>query len=112
MIIGRFRPGLAILWCIILAHATLAAETQPVVYTTERLLRCLDDMHRGIRAWSIEYQGTGTNLAYYVRETLAARFPDSCLYRTAKGPADIDWQSEVIDPRWSEDAFQDWVLRA
>jgi hypothetical protein len=88
-----------------------AAESRPATATTEQVLKGLENVNTAVRAWCIEYEGDGPKLPYYVHRTLAVRFPDSCLYRGAKGPADSqDLEDGVARTSWREHPFQDWVL--
>lgn len=86
------------------------AETLPAIYRTDEFLDRLDEHNKRIKKFSIEYQASGPGVPYYIHKTIAARYPDSCFYRGAKGPADFDWQGDVVDARWKNDPFQDWIL--
>lgn len=92
------------------AVPTLAAESRPATASTKQVTEGLAALHREIRAWRIEYQATAPDLPFYVHRTLAAKYPDSCFYQGAKGPADFDWQSDTVGTTWKDHPFQDWVL--
>jgi len=70
----------------------------------------LEQLHDRIRSWYVEYQAASAQLPFYNRRVLAAKRPDSCFYRGAKGAREFDWRGNHIDEGWRRDPFQDWVL--
>jgi hypothetical protein len=87
------------------------ADGLAVQYSSDELRERLGNLNDRLWAWSIEYQAASGDLPTYTHRTLAARFPDDCFYRGAKGRVTFDWRSDCIDSAWMNDAFQDivWV---
>ena len=105
------RAGLALLGVCIAPLSPAAAEIRPANVTTAQVLKGLEDRNTTVRTWCIEYEGTAKGLPFYVHRTLAARFPDSCLYRGAKGPVEFEKpQDGVVNTSWRDHPYQDWVL--
>ena len=107
------RWGLVLLGvCVCMAPPSpAAAETRPANVSTAQVLKGLEDLNNAVRAWCIEYEGTALGLPFYAHKTLAARFPDSCLYRGAKGPVDSEKPRDGVASRsWRNHPFQDWML--
>jgi hypothetical protein len=107
------RRGLVLLGvCACIAPPSpAAAETRPANVSTARVLKGLEDLNNAVRAWCIEYEGTAPGLPFYAHKTLAARFPDGCLYRGAKGPVDVEKPRDgVANTSWRDHPFQDWML--
>jgi hypothetical protein len=65
-----------------------------------------------LRAWCIEYQASSDDLDFYNHRLLAARAPNGCFYRGAKGTARHDVKDGTIFSDWQNDPFGDWVLVA
>jgi hypothetical protein len=96
---------------VALLSPAAAADIRPAEATTKQVLEGLGAVNTAVRSWCIEYEATAPDLPFYVHRTLAARYPDSCLYRGAKGPVDHrKWQDGVGNTEWKEHPFQDWVL--
>jgi hypothetical protein len=91
-------------------RGTRADEERPAVLTVAQVKQRLDDIHRRLRAWSIEYQAAGAGLAYYTHRIIAARSPDTCFYFCSRGRCDFAWESDHVGRDWVNDVLQDGLL--
>lgn len=106
----RWFVRLMLVAVCLLPRGARAGDARPAVLTVAQVKQRLNDIHRRLRVWSIEYQAAGAGLAYYTHRIIAARSPDTCAYFCSRGRCDFGWETDHVGRDWVDDVLQDGLL--